>query len=116
MAILGADGGKSDFVCDEERQSVSENIGKIVKGMLESGMLGTYVIVGGDTLLSVMRQTECRILTPITEVAPGIVLSQTEYKKMPLAIISKSGGLGEKNAFLQIRDYVKEAEEEKHEA
>ena len=50
-------------------------------------------------------------LTPIEELSPGVVYSELVYKGQQLAVITKSGGFGSENLFIEIQKQIKHTKE-----
>lgn len=86
--------GNLGISTEELRVGISTVLGTLLKMMLDQGVHSTLFLTGGDTLLAFMRQINARQLTPICEMAPGVVLSWVLYKGKEYPVISKSGGLG----------------------
>lgn len=95
---FGSDVPFSDMrINPDDRGKVSENLGKIVKCMIDGGLNATLFLTGGDTLLGAMNALNVYALTPITEVMPGVVVSSFSYGEKDIYCISKSGGFGGEN-------------------
>lgn len=84
------------------RQQIAANLAVLVKAMLDGGLTGTILCTGGDTLLALMKQVGVGQLTPVGELTPGAVLTRFRYRDRIYNIISKSGGFGAPDLFLQI--------------
>lgn len=93
---------------DITREIVANNIGALGCALIRTKIPAVYVLTGGDTLMAVMQQLGSATLRPITEILPGVVLSETVIDGQTLFIISKSGGFGPDDVFLQIIAYLKE--------
>ena len=50
-------------------------------------------------------------LTPREELSPGVVYSELVYKGQQLAVITKSGGFGSENLFIEIQQQIKHTKE-----
>lgn len=59
-------------------------------------------IIGGDTLLAVMKAIGTTSVYPVRELQPGVVLSIIEQGSQSLEIISKSGGFGHQDLLLDL--------------
>lgn len=90
------------------RVRTTENISVMVKRILETVHVDVLVVFGGETLMSILRNIGCVGLIPTTEISSGTVLSRMigQYDKM--AIVSKSGGMGEANILPRIYRYFQE--------
>lgn len=102
--VLASD-GRSD-AAGKLRRTVSANIGRLVKGLLERGLRGVLMIIGGDTLFSVMTESRCTGITLVAELSPGVVLSEAELQGRRLYLISKSGGFGSEDTLCEIAGMV----------
>lgn len=78
-------------------QQVATRIGQILKALLDLGVDARLMIIGGDTFLAFIEQIGCWELSPIREVAPGVVLSRVSYAGSQYDVISKSGGFGDRD-------------------
>ncbi|MRG85018.1 four-carbon acid sugar kinase family protein [Salinibacillus xinjiangensis] len=94
------------------RETIKVNIGKAINYLYKEGIKGTYIVIGGDTLKSVIDNMGFDTLVPITEIESGITLSKILGGEDTLYIVSKSGGFGEIDALIRIGDYIKEHSEE----
>lgn len=61
----------------------------------------TLFLVGGDTLSSYMEHCGCRKISILDEILPGTPISTFSFDEGQQYIISKSGGYGEEDVFLQ---------------
>ena len=103
---LGADrvtAGDS-MTLEEIRQRLSGRLGIILKTLLDLGADSRFIIIGGDTLLAFMDAIQCRELYPVQELMPGVVLSLVPYRNRQYEVISKSGGFGERDLLVALRD------------
>jgi uncharacterized protein YgbK (DUF1537 family) len=91
---------------DELRYLISENIGEIVRRILNRAYVGNLVIFGGDTLYSVMKKIGCEGIIPLLEISPGVVAAKTISNSHSFHIITKSGGLGNEDVVKVIDDFV----------
>ena len=86
-----------------DRAIVAKNLGAILGAIARQySAKGTVVAMGGDILLSFLTNLGTRSLFPLGEIAPGVVASHIKIGDSRLELVSKSGGFGEKNLFLQI--------------
>lgn len=84
------------------RQKIAANLAVLVKAMLDGGLKGTILCTGGDTLLALMKQLNISQLIPAGELAPGVVLTHLTYRENEYHVISKSGGFGEPDLFINL--------------
>lgn len=61
----------------------------------------TPFLIGGDTLSSYMEKCGCRKISVLGEILPGTPISIFSFDEGQQCIISKSGGYGEEDLFLQ---------------
>ncbi|MBR2806039.1 MAG: four-carbon acid sugar kinase family protein [Oscillospiraceae bacterium] len=89
---------------EELIENITGNLGCITRELLDRGVEKTLFITGGDTLLGFMREISADILHPLGEIAPGTVISELEYKGETYMVITKSGGFGQEDLLLNIRN------------
>ena len=89
---------------EELIENITGNLGCITRELLDRGLGKTLFITGGDTLLGFMREISTDILRPLGEIAPGTVISELEYKGETYKVITKSGGFGQEDLLLNIRN------------
>lgn len=91
---------------EQLRVLISNNLAALVKQMLDGGLRATLLCTGGDTLLALMRAVGISELTPICEMATGVVLTEFVYNKKTYYIISKSGGFGDEDVFVKLAQRI----------
>ena len=79
---------------EQARVRIADRIGMILRSLLERNRHWTLMIIGGDTLMSFINQTQCKEIEPICEVEPGTVLSSMNIQNRQTWVITKSGGFG----------------------
>ncbi len=89
---------------EQIRSQISRTLGGVLERLLSLGLEATVLVTGGDTLLAFMQQIGQDKLVPLGELAPGVVLSQIEYRRKKYAILSKSGGFGSDRLLLDLKD------------
>jgi uncharacterized protein YgbK (DUF1537 family) len=87
---------------EEIRVRIAKSYGHILKSLLEGGLESTLMITGGDTLLGCMEQLGVREMEPVSELAPGTVLSRFSLKEKTNQVISKSGGFGQETLLVDL--------------
>lgn len=87
---------------DEIRVRIATSYGHILKVLLEDGMDSTLMITGGDTLLGCMEQLGVKEMEPMSELAPGTVLSRFSLGGKRNQVISKSGGFGQETLLMDL--------------
>lgn len=83
------------FSLDEMRVRIATAYGHILKALMDRGLDSTLLITGGDTLLGCMEELGIKEMEPVSEVAPGAVLSEFTLENKKYQVISKSGGFGQ---------------------
>jgi len=101
LAYIEAVNSESDII-EADRSLVAENIGQIVKRVQGDIPIGNLVVIGGDTLLGVMRQLDVKKIIPAFELSPGIACSKIESGKYSFNLITKSGGFGQKETLMNV--------------
>ena len=92
---------------EQARITISRNLGRILKFLLNMGLESTFMIIGGDTLASFMAETGCGEITIYRELDQGTVLSSANVAGKGQWIISKSGGFGEPQLLMEVEQLVK---------
>lgn len=90
------------------RTSVVSVMSCLLEDLLDDGLEATIFIMGGDLLFQFIRQAGIKAISPIREIECGVVLSQLSYKGRKLNVISKSGGFGDKELFLNLWKKIQE--------
>lgn len=88
------------------RKVILRNIGGIVGKLLRRERDAVYVFIGGDTLVAAMSAAGCTQITPISEIAPGVVFAVATNGADSMYIVTKSGGFGTEEVFLMIEAYL----------
>ncbi len=94
------------------RERVSENLSSLLACMLDDGFKATLLITGGDTLLAVLCRLGIESITPLWEIAPGAVYSTFQYHGKKHDLISKAGGFGTAEFFVEMNERLKAARRE----
>lgn len=97
---------QNGLTTEELRVSISENLAAILKQMLDSGLRATVLCTGGDTLMALMEVLKIYELTPLYEIAPGVVATKFQYHGRTYNMISKSGGIGDEDLLLRIAEQI----------
>lgn len=87
---------------ERDRKVISDNLGFILKCILDAGYEGNILVTGGDIVQSFMKELGVTKLSPLTEIKPGVVLSKFYWKSREYQILSKSGGFGDKNLLVEL--------------
>lgn len=88
------------------RERVAANMGRLIGMLMEEDSAGTLAVFGGDTLISVMRTIGCDGISPVSEIESGVVLSSLTYKDRKMSLITKSGGLGNRDVIVRIEQFI----------
>ncbi len=91
---------------EQLRVQISDNLAALMKRMLDDGLNATLLCTGGDTLMALMKAVDVSELTPICEMATGVVLTEFIYKGSTYHIISKSGGFGEDDLLIRLAEMI----------
>lgn len=87
---------------EDLRVRISEQLGQLVRRLLDGGLDATLLCTGGDTLLALTRAVGTAELLPVCELDAGAVLTAFVYQGKPYHIISKSGGFGSPDLFIRL--------------
>ena len=87
---------------DSARTHVADICASLVKALIDCGSRATMMVTGGDTLYAIMERMGLRRIDPIRELAPGVVLSATQYRGERHLFISKSGGFGGEDLIVRL--------------
>lgn len=86
------------------RLQISENLGAFIAAVARDNPDVALVISGGDTLLAFMNTLEAKSIMPYCELEPGVILSQIQLNGQVMDIVSKSGGFGKVELFVELRE------------
>ncbi len=82
------------------------NIGKLVKQVIDRSGIGTLIVFGGDTAVSIMNALGCDGIIPVREIVPGVAVSKVAGNGYNLKLITKAGGFGDESVLLDIEQYL----------
>lgn len=85
---------------------ITQNIAQLVRKISEQKELETLVVFGGDTTLEIVNALGLDGVAPQEEMMTGVVLSETVGKAMKMNLVSKSGGFGEEDVLVRIKEYL----------
>lgn len=88
------------------RFRIADCMGTIAMKMVERDLNYTFSMTGGDTLMGFMNRIGVKELVPICEIGKGAVLSAMRWNGRRIQVISKSGGFGEEDVFVQMYDTI----------
>ncbi len=94
----------ANVIDERERRETADNFGRLALAIWEAteGSPVIRMFVGGDTLMSSLRELGISRLKPSCELSPGVVLSNVGTDEW---IITKSGGLGDDRVFINVREF-----------
>lgn len=95
------------------RRQITCSLAKLVRSLIENHLHRTLMVIGGDTLQSVLKELGVYEMRPICEIFPGTVLSGFSFQGQEYQLISKSGGFGEKPLLKDISDFIWKDRKEK---
>ena len=101
---------------EQVRVRISATLGHLMKRLLDGGLEATLMCTGGDTLLALMRTVNVAELTPVCELATGVVLTYFVYQGKTYYIISKSGGFGEPDLLCRLAELTDAGTNQKEDA
>ncbi len=96
---------------EEARVYIADRISEILKIVLDTGLVSTIMVIGGDTLIHFVRKMKCRQISLLYELEKGVVYSSMSSKDKTLKVISKSGGFGKEDLLVRLIGMTGEAEE-----
>ncbi|MGT2847087.1 four-carbon acid sugar kinase family protein [Streptococcus massiliensis] len=89
------------------RFKIGQSLGNLTKSLLSQGVEKTFLFTGGDTLYQSMKVLGIDEVKPLSEIKPGVVLSEIKWKGKTVQVITKSGGFGEEDLFYHLHKLVK---------
>ena len=91
-------------------RAINQAMGLIAREVLEEDDR-TLMVIGGDTLASLMTAMGIRTLEPVEEILPGVVLARFEDAGRERCLITKSGAFGADDLLMQVQQYLVEKQE-----
>jgi uncharacterized protein YgbK (DUF1537 family) len=80
-------------------------LGKLTGPILKLAGPAHLAVFGGDTLLGILEALGCRLLRPLREIRPGVVLARAESPGENFSIAAKSGAFGEPGLIAELVDF-----------
>lgn len=93
---------KNGIPREEIRGRIAGRVGELVKCWLDFGLDDTVAITGGDTVYAFLTGIDCSDIEPVCEAVPGVVLFNIKFRNRTLQVLSKSGGFGNEDVFVEI--------------
>lgn len=85
----------------------ADNLGLVTAAILENSNFGSLAVFGGDTLAGVVNALGVHRVIPVSESAPGMVLSRLDGNRNDLLLFSKAGGFGRKDTIINLIEQTK---------
>ena len=86
--------------------NIAQNTGKLVSDIVKDKKIQNLIVLGGDTLMGILKNIDCKYIIPITEILPGIVFTKVVGKDITVNVITKAGGFGEENVIQEIERFI----------
>ncbi len=91
---------------EQARALTAANLGAMAAKLATSTRVPTLLVMGGDVLLALLEGAGCACVRMEAQIAPGVVVSFVELEGMPLHIVSKSGGFGDRDLFTHVAELL----------
>ncbi len=82
-------------------------LGQILACILKEGYFGVLIIIGGDTLMAMIRQMYINAISPVNEILPGVVLSKVLISDRTFLLVTRPGGYGRQDSLKKIITHLK---------
>ena len=93
----------------EHLQRIHDTLQEIIRSLLNDDIVGPLVLVGGDTALKVVQQTEAKAIQILGEVELGIPYGRWIGGKLEsYPLVTKAGGFGHKETLCKIMQFLKQ--------
>ncbi|MDR3259020.1 MAG: four-carbon acid sugar kinase family protein [Fusobacteriaceae bacterium] len=104
---------KNNISLDNLGIKIADNIGYLVKDIIDNIKLKNLVVFGGDTLIGIMSKLECEGIIPLDEILPGVVIARVISKidYYNINIITKAGGFGNVDVINNIEKFIDKKKE-----
>jgi len=90
------------------RFKISAALGNLSRQFLQNNEDTTLLLTGGDTLYQSMKILNVTQIKPIAEISPGVVFSELFWQDKKIHILTKSGGYGHKELFVDLKSRIEE--------
>ena len=88
---------------------IAENVGRIVKKIIDGGEVSNLFVIGGDTLAGILDGLRITGVMPVDELYPGVALSRVADGCYSFSLITKAGGLGPADVVAAVAARLKES-------
>lgn len=97
----------------EISMEIANRLGEILNRLLYRNHLDHYIpmIIGGDTLMGIMRHLSTPDITVEREIEPGVVMFSIVFAGHKLWMISKSGGFGDEDLLVRMAEKTRKRSE-----
>ncbi len=105
--LLPDAGNYAESLCLDETAlpaRIAWKLGYVTQQIIQKQPPALLTVFGGDTLMGIAAALRCQNITPVTELLPGIVLSQMHTKHGCLDLITKAGGFGSEALLSEIEE------------
>ncbi|MCF6095736.1 hypothetical protein L1766_01745 [Thermovorax subterraneus] len=94
-------------ISSKEAKIISKSFGYIAKALVSNGLVKNLVVSGGDTAINVFRMLRSNGIILENEILPGIPVGRVIGKRLNnLRVITKAGGFGNKDSFVDIIGFL----------
>ena len=88
-------------------ETAARRLGELFAGILKTESVGMLIVIGGDTLMAIIREMEIQTIYPVMELLPGVVVSKMSNAGHWIYLITKPGGYGDSDTLFRIFHDVK---------
>ncbi len=99
VVLLAIDDPEADMA---EPAEVAQRLARTGLEIAAFVRAGALVVTGGDTAIAVLETAGCRVLDVCGNLMPGIPFSKFELKGRPMHLVTKAGGFGTPDTFVEI--------------
>jgi uncharacterized protein YgbK (DUF1537 family) len=90
-----------------EPEVVAQRLARTGLDIAASVNSGALVVTGGDTAIALLDAAGCHVLEVRGNVMPGIPFSEFELQGRPMQLVTKAGGFGTADTFVEILKYFR---------
>lgn len=106
----------SQEVSSEDASKIAKSFGVVARNIASENLIYALVVTGGDVAMNVFNAMEAKGIILENEIVPGIPVGHLIGGKFEgLHVVTKAGGFGEKDSFIQIARYFKDTAKIKEE-